>query len=395
MAKEEKKKNHKNKPLTTTWFWKYVVDNKFVSVLIIMLLLFLTIFIFTQISHLLAPVGTVLEIVGPPMVLALLFYYLLVPLVRYLESKGMHRKLAIGLVFFGIILVIALAVTFIIPGLEEQINALIADFPRIWNSVLAQLEQFVQNDWLTQLYEEFQMGNLIERVSSQLSNIFSVTLDSLGNVIGTITSITITLVTMPFVLYYFLVDSGRFKRSILKVTPTRWRPFMQKFMYQAGNQVGSYVRGQLLVALAVAIIFYMGYRIINLEYALILSILAGILNLIPYLGSVLASLPALIIGAFVSPWQLVQVIIVIAVEQTIEGRIVSPQILGNRLDIHPLVVLFILLVAGSLFGFMGLILAVPGYGVLRVLWNLFFEWLKENYDYYDEAEGGGVQEEVE
>jgi len=386
MAKKDKIKKDTPKSFTNSWFFKYVVDNKFVAVLIIALLLFLTMLVLTKITHLFAPLGTILGIIGPPMVFALLFYYLLEPLVSYLEEKGVHRKGAIGLVFLGIILVIALAITFIIPGLEDQVNALIIDFPSIWNSVLTQLEPLVQSDWLAQLSDQFQVTNILDRISSQLSNIFSVTLDSLGSVIGAITSVTITLVTMPFVLYYFLVDGNRFKKSILRITPTKWRPLMKKFMYQASNQVGSYVRGQLLVALSVAIIFYIGYRVINLEYALILSILAGILNLIPYLGSVMASLPALIIGAFVSPWKLVQVIIVIAVEQTIEGRIVSPQILGHRLDIHPLIVLFILLVAGSLFGFMGLILAVPGYAILRVIWDLFFEWLKENYDYYEEVE---------
>ena len=98
----------------------------------------------------------------------------------------------------------------------------------------------------------------------------------------------------------------------------------------------------------------------------------------------MASIPALILGAFVSPLQLVKVIIVIIIEQTLEGRVISPQILGNKLEIHPLVILFILLVAGSLFGFMGLILAVPGFGILRVIWNLFFDWLKESYDFYEE-----------
>lgn len=134
-----------------------------------------------------------------------------------------------------------------------------------------------------------------------------------------------------------------------------------------------------------ATLFYVGYRIIDLDYALLLSISAGLLNLIPYLGSILSAVPALIIGAFVSPWKVLQVILVLSVEQLIEGRVVSPQILGSKLDLHPLVILFILLIAGSLFGFMGLILAVPGFGVLRVIWNLFFEWLRESYDYYDEV----------
>ena len=106
--------------------------------------------------------------------------------------------------------------------------------------------------------------------------------------------------------------------------------------------------------------------------------------MVPYLGSIIAAGPALIIGAFVSPFQLLQVIIVLSVEQLIEGRIVSPLILGNELDIHPIVILFIMLVSGSIFGFMGLILAIPGFAVIRVIWNIFFDWLKENSKLYEE-----------
>lgn len=386
MDKKNKYDKVRKHPITDTWFWKYVVDNKVVSVLLISLLLFLTIFIFTNIAHIFSPVGQVLSIIGPPIVFTMLFYYLLKPLVDFLERKGASRKSAIWLVFAGIILMIALAITFIIPVVREQVESLIRNFPDIWNTVLNQVEELLYMEWFTQVYQEFQAANMLERITEQFTNVFSVTIDSIGSLFGGIAKIGITVFTFPFVLYYFLVDRTRFKDGILNLTPTRMRPTITKFLFQASHQVGAYVRGQLLVALCVGIIFYIGYRIIGLDYPLVLAIAAGILNLIPFLGSVLASIPALIIGAFISPWMFVQVGIVIAVEQTIEGRVVSPLILGNRLDVHPLVILFILLVSGSLFGFMGLILAVPGYGVLRVIWNLFFDWLKNNYDYYDDVQ---------
>lgn len=379
-AKREGKKH-----LSETWLWKYVIDNKFVSSLIILLLVFLTIYMFLKISHVFNWVGQILSIVGPPVVFAMIFYYLFKPIVDNLEKRGMSRRLAIWLVFLGVILVVGLFVTFLIPGIREQINTLIVEFPSYWNSVLVQLEELLYTDWLTQIYQEIQETNLIERATAQLTNIFSVTIDSLGTFFGSMARIVVTIFTMPFVLYYFLADSNRFKQGIITITPTRARPIINKFMTQASFQIGAYVRGELMVAISVATMFYVGYRIIDLDYALLLSISAGLLNLIPYLGSILSAVPALIIGAFVSPWKFLQVILVLSVEQLIEGRVVSPQILGSKLDLHPLVILFILLIAGSLFGFMGLILAVPGFGVLRVIWNLFFEWLRDNYDYYDEV----------
>lgn len=369
-----------------TWFYKHVVDNKFVSVLCISLLLFLTIFVFTKIAHVFEPLGLAFSIIAPPVVFAVLLYYLLNPMVDWLEKKRVNRKLAILLVFLGILLILTLSVLFLLPGIREQLNELIIALPRITETILIQLEELLYTDWLTQLYQEIQATNLIERLTEQLTNIFSVTLGSLGSLIGVITQVIITLVTLPFVLYYMLADKDRFKTSLLEITPVRARPILNEFIRRASKQVGSYVRGQLLVALFVGIIFYMGYRIINLEYALILSIAAGVLNLVPYLGSIIASVAALIIGAFVSPLKFVQVILVIIVEQTIEGRVLSPLILGNELDIHPLVILFLLLISGSVFGFMGLVLAIPGFAVLKVVWDMFFDWLRSNTTLYSEPD---------
>lgn len=383
----KKGRNYKHpKDISETWFWKYVVDNKFVSLLFIALLLFLTIFAFSRIAYLFASFATIFSIIGPPFLFAILFYYFIEPMVANLERRGIKRKVAIWLVFTGIIIVISLAITFIIPGIRKQFNELVDNFPRIWRAVSGQVEALLYDEWISEIYREIQATDIISRITTKISNVFTLTLDSIGSVIGAVTRIGITVFTMPFIVYYFLVDGDRFKRAVFKVTPVRARPTLQKFIKEAGWQVGSYVRGQLLVAISVSIMFYIGYSIIDLDYALVLSILAGLLNLVPYLGSIFSTIPALIIGAFVSPFKLLQVILVLAVEQFVEGRFVSPLILGNTLDIHPLIILFILLVAGSAFGFLGLVFAVPGFGVLRVIWHLLFEWIKENYDYYDEPD---------
>ena len=199
----QKRKTSEKKHLSETWFWKYVIDNKFVSSLVILFLLFLTIYMFLKISHVFDWVGQVLSIVGPPVVFAMIFYYLFKPIVDGLEKKGLSRKLAIWLVFLGLLLVIVLFVTFFIPGIREQINTLIEEFPLYWNSALLQLEKLVDADWLTQIYQEIQQTNLIERATAQLTNLFSVTIDSLGTFFGSVAKVVVTVFTMPFVLYYF------------------------------------------------------------------------------------------------------------------------------------------------------------------------------------------------
>lgn len=376
--------NNKKPTIYESVLWKDLVNNKFVSSLLIALLTFITVYAFTKIAYLFTPVVKIFSIIGTPILFAILFYYLFEPIVTYIEKRKVSRKMAVWLVFIGIFILITLAINFIIPGISDQFEELWDDFPRIWANVSHQVEQLLYDEWLTEFYHTVQETELLTRISDQLTNVFSVTIGSIGSVIGIFTRISVTVLTVPFILYYLLVDGERLKESILKYTPSKARPTMKKFIYQASEKVGSYVRGELLVALSVTIIFYIGYQIIGLEYALILSISAGFLNLIPYLGSVLSALPAMIIGAFVSPFKLAQVILVLIIEQFIEGRFVSPQILGNSLDIHPILILFILLVSGSLFGFVGLVFGVPGFAVLRVIGLLFFDWVSEKFDLYDE-----------
>lgn len=368
--------------IKNTVFGRDILNNKLVTGLLIALLLFTTVFAFTKISYLFTPLVQIFSIIGSPILFAILFFYLFTPLVTYLEDKGLSRKMAVWLVFLGVFILLALAITFIIPGIGDQFRELVDNFPRIWANVLHQIEQLLYDEWLTEAYQTIQETQILTRISEQLTNVFSVTIGSITSAIGIVTRISVTLFTMPFILYYLLIDGEQLKKMIMKYTPNRARPVMEKFIFQASDQVGSYVRGELLVAISVMIMFYIGYRIIGLEYALVLSISAGFLNLIPYLGSILSAVPAMIIGAFVSPFKLLQVILVLMIEQFIEGRFISPQILGNSLNIHPILILFILLVSGSLFGFVGLVFGVPGFAVVRVLWQLFFDWFSENFDYY-------------
>lgn len=127
--------------------------------------------------------------------------------------------------------------------------------------------------------------------------------------------------------------------------------------------------------------FAFGYWVIGLKFALLLGIVSGILNLIPYLGSFLAMVPAITVGAFVSPLMLVKVLIVFVIEQTLEGRVISPLVLGNTLAIHPVTIIFILLAAGKLFGIAGVILGIPGYAVIKVIVNEWFDWYRQHSDF--------------
>ena len=166
--------------------------------------------------------------------------------------------------------------------------------------------------------------------------------------------------------------------------PTAWRNDTSAVLTQVNLQLSSYVRGQLIVAGTVAIMFSIMFSIIGLKYAVVIGISAGFLNLIPYLGSFLAMIPAVILGLVAGPFMLIKVLIVFMIEQTIEGRFVTPLIIGSSLSIHPITILFVLLTAGQMYGVLGVLLGIPIYASIKVVLKAIFEWYKQYSGLYEE-----------
>jgi predicted PurR-regulated permease PerM len=143
--------------------------------------------------------------------------------------------------------------------------------------------------------------------------------------------------------------------------------------------------------MAVAIIFMVGFSVIGLKFALVLGLIAGPLNLIPYFGSALAMVPALIVGATTSPKMLIAVIITFFVEWLIETQLISPLVMGSKLEMHPLTIVIVLLTAGNLFGLVGVILGIPGFAVIKIIVTRLFHWYQQVSGLYPEPSDGKDQ----
>jgi len=188
----------------------------------------------------------------------------------------------------------------------------------------------------------------------------------------------ISLIVFPFVLFYLLRDGKNLNGFVTGLLPNSWRKDTSKVLHEINSQLSNYVRGQVLVAIAVAVMFMIALPIIGMRYAAALAITAGFLNLVPFLGSFLAAIPMIIVGlAIGGPFMLVKVLIVIVIEQTLEGRFISPLVLGKQLSIHPITILFVLLTAGQIFGIWGVLLGIPFYATVKVVVVHFYEWYRE------------------
>ena len=378
----------KEKHFTLSWFFKWFLDNKAVTVFLVALLLGLNIFILSKISFLFIPVIDFLSVVMLPVILSGLLFYLLNPLVDLMEKYKINRVLAISIIFviIAVLLIIGLAVA--IPNLQRQVVVFAQNVP----SYLEDADRVIDDLVTKRLPDDFRpqleqvLANFSTQATAWASNISSKAVNWVSALISGTSQVIVALIIMPFMLFYLLRDGKGLRDYITQFLPNKLREPVGKVLSDVNQQLANYVRGQITVAVIVAIMFIIFFKIIGLRYAVALGVTAGVLNLVPYLGSFLAMLPALVLGLIAGPVMLLKVIVVFIVEQTIEGRFVSPLILGSQLNIHPITILFVLLTSGSMFGIWGVLLGIPIYASAKVVISAIFDWYKEISGLYEPVE---------
>ena len=376
----------KEKHFNLSWFFKWFLDNKAVTVFLVTLLLGLNIFILSKISFLFIPVIDFLSVVMLPVILSGLLFYLLNPLVDFMEKHKINRVLAISIIFviIAFLLIIGLAVA--IPNLQRQVVIFAQNVP----SYIEDADRVIDDLVTKRLPDDFrpQLEQVLAQFSTQAtawaSNISSKAVNWVSAIISGTSQVIVALIIMPFMLFYLLRDGKGLRNYITQFLPNKLREPVGKVLSEVNQQLANYVRGQITVAVIVAIMFIIFFKIIGLRYGVVLGITAGFLNLVPYLGSFLAMIPALVLGLIAGPIMLLKVIVVFIVEQTIEGRFVSPLILGSQLNIHPITILFVLLTSGSMFGIWGVLLGIPIYASAKVVISAIFDWYTEVSGLYEQ-----------
>ncbi|PPA72469.1 AI-2E family transporter [Jeotgalibacillus proteolyticus] len=320
------------------------------------------------VSFIFTPITIIVTTLFAPIAIAGVLYYLLRPVVNLL-SKYVPRGLSILVIYLlGIGLITGLV--FIVgPTLSEQFNSLVDNIPAIIDELAQVAINMQQSDW----FQNFQESQDIsyQDIASQGGEYLQSALNSIGSNIvsflGILTSIAIVIVTIPFVLFYMLKDGQKLPEQFLRFTPEEFRPEGSKVLEDMDIALSSYIQGQIIVSVFVGVLLYFAYLIIGLEYSLVLAIVAMLTNVIPFVGPFIGTIPALIVGFIDSPLTALMVLISVIVVQQLESNLISPQVMGKKLAIHPLTIIFILLVAGSFGGLLGLILAVPTYAVGKTI----------------------------
>lgn len=326
--------------------------------------LFAVIFACGFLIYLLTPVLT-------PFLLAALLSYLGDPLVGRMQAKGLPRTLAVVIVFVLLFLTLVLVLMLLVPALEQQIRALITKFPGYLDWLQAHLTPWLHNnlgmdvsllDW--QLLKDTLQGHW-----SQFGGFAKGFLAWLSQSGLTLIAWLANLVLIPVVTFYLLRDWGHLLEKIHVLLPRKWAPTVTHLASESDAVLGAFLRGQLLVMLALALIYSVGLSIVGLELALIIGLVAGLVSFVPYLGFVLGVLLAGIAALmqFQDAYYLLWVALVFGVGQALEGMLLTPMLVGDKIGLHPVAVIFAVMAGGQLFGFVGVLLALPVAAVIMVL----------------------------
>jgi predicted PurR-regulated permease PerM len=322
-----------------------------------------------------------------PMLSSLALAYLLAPVVAWFERRGWSRSSSVLLTISGATMILVLILIFILPGFwgqlvktYDQARALVGDQSRV-ESLLKSVEHISPPvyKFLQSKIEKSGESDLFERVFSMAGQWLQKGLFSLVDV----TASLLDLLLIPFFVYYLLADYRAMRAHLDRLIPPRHRAVASTLISRINFVISSYVRSQLVIALVMGVLYAIGFAIARVPLALSIGLLSGLLNFIPYLGTLTGltlSLSFVALDGGGVP-RILGVVAVFIVVQSVEGYYLTPKLLGGRLDLHPMWVLVGLMIGGSLFGILGIILAVPVIAISKVALD-FLEELYQQSDFY-------------
>jgi predicted PurR-regulated permease PerM len=318
--------------------------------------------------------GFLLYLLSPvlsPFLVGALLAYLGDPLVDRLETYKLPRTGAVVVVFVTIVLLLLLLPLILLPLIEQQISALVTKLPKYLDWIqqtvipfisqalniesgvldMSSLKQAVVQHWR-------EMGNLATKVVTMVSQSGLMMAAWLANV-----------VLIPVVTFYLLRDWDIVMAKIRKLLPRQNEATIVQLARESDEVLGAFLRGQLIVMIALGVIYSVGLWIVGLELAFLIGMIAGLVSFVPYLGTIVGILLASVAAVmqFQDVLHLAFVAVVFGVGQALEGMLLTPLLVGDKIGLHPVAVIFAVMAGGQLFGFVGILVALPAAAVIAVL----------------------------
>jgi predicted PurR-regulated permease PerM len=304
-----------------------------------------------------------------PFILGLAIAFFLDPAADFLERRGLSRLWATSLIVFVFFLVVTLLALLIVPRVVDQAIELMRQLPALYQRLRDLAEPLIQRA----MDATGSGGDSSNMIGSVLEKAASITANLVGALVGggiILFDVVSLLLITPIVTFYMLRDWDRIIRSVDSWLPRRYAPTIREQAADIQRVLAGFVRGQAMVCLALAVFYAVGLSVVGLKYGLIIALLSGLLSFIPFVGTVfgfVASVGVAIAQFWPDYWMVAVVAGIYVAGQMIEGNILSPWLVGNQVNLHPVWMIFGLMAGGALFGFVGVLLAVPVFAAIGVL----------------------------
>ncbi len=323
--------------------------------------------------YLLAPVLT-------PFIAAALLAYMGDPLADRLQKFRLPRALAVATVFLLTFLFLALLVLLVGPLIRQQIATLFASLP----SIISQIEQVwlpgFANFFDLELGDDVGLGAFLVQYKDMAGSWGATLLSSVTTTGSMLAAAVLSLFLIPIITFYLLRDWDSIISHLVALLPSSQRETIVELARQTDDVLGAFLRGQLMVMFALAVIYSLGLTLVGLEFAIAIGVVSGLVSFVPYLGFVFGiGIASLTVVLEPNPLlHLIGVVATFTIAQMFEGSFLTPKLVGDKIGLHPVLIIFAIAAGGQLFGFFGILLALPAAAVLSVLMRFAYDrYLKE------------------
>ena len=306
-----------------------------------------------------------------PFLVGALLAYLSDPLADRLEARGLSRTSSVVIVFLVLTAVVAIALLLLLPHLLTQVQLMVERVPRVIEVLNTELLPFVEANLGLELGRPDlkQVAAVLTQHWQTTGSIATTLISSVAQSGLAVVAWFANLLLIPVVTFYLLRDWDLMMARIKELLPRNIEPVVSLWAGECDEVLGAFMKGQLVVMLVLGIIYALGLALLGVDLALLLGITAGLASIVPYLGVVVGVLSSAI-AAYVQmqdPTILTGVALVFGVGQLLEGMVLTPKLVGDQIGLHPVAVIFAIMAGGQLFGFVGVLLALPVAAVIRVL----------------------------
>ena len=322
-------------------------------------------------------VGWVVWLLAPiltPFVLALALAWLGDPLVDRIEATGRSRNTGVILVFLAMVLVITAALLILVPMIERQISTLIAAIPQVQQWLMQNAIPWFEQKTGMEIMPWLEPDRLIDWVRSHWEQAGGVAKTFFGYVSRSgfaMVTWVVNILLLPILAFYFLRDWDKLVERVASMIPRNHVGTITNLARESDEVLGAFIRGQFLVMIALGVVYAAGLSLVGLKLGLLIGLVAGLISFIPYLGAttgiVMAVVAALVQAQGFDLKLLILVGVVFTVGQLLESYVLTPRIVGDKIGLHPVAVIFAVMAGGQLFGFLGMLLALPVAAVSNVL----------------------------